>query len=64
MQKTIRAAIQYMAFILIMVAAVGSTSLLLSFNKHLVGGKQMEALIVEWDQVMTGSIKDRGERGR
>jgi hypothetical protein len=57
MKKTVRGAFGYAVFILILIAAIGSTSLFLSFNKRLVGGKQIEALIVEWDQVMTGSIK-------
>ena len=57
MKKTVRGAVEYAVFILIIIAAIGSTSLLLSFNKRLLGAKQIEALIVEWDQVMTGSIK-------
>jgi hypothetical protein len=57
MKKTIRGTVEYAVFILIIIAAIGSTSLFLSFNKRLVGGKQIEALIVEWDQVMTGSIR-------
>ena len=57
MRNTIRRALDYAVLILTVAAAVGSTSLFLSFNKHLLGAKEIQALIVEWDQVMTGSIK-------
>jgi hypothetical protein len=57
MRNTIRRALDYAVLILIVAAAVDSTSLFLSFNKRLQGAKDIQALIVEWDQVMTGSIK-------
>jgi hypothetical protein len=57
MRNTIRRALDYAVLILIVAAAVGSTSVFLSFNKRLLGAKEIQALIVEWDQVMTGSIK-------
>jgi hypothetical protein len=57
MKNAIHRALDYAVLILIVAAAVGSTSLLLSFNKRLLGASEIQALIVEWDQVMTGSIK-------
>jgi hypothetical protein len=57
MKNAIRRALDYAVLILVVAAAVGSTSLFLSFNKRLLGAKEIQALIVEWDQVMTGSIK-------
>jgi hypothetical protein len=57
MRNTIRRALDYAVLILIVAAAVGSTSVFLSFNKRLLGAKEIQALIVEWDQVMTRSIK-------
>ena len=56
MKKTIRGVLNYAVLILVMLAAIGTTSIFLSFNKRLVGGQQMEALIAEWDHVLTGSI--------
>jgi hypothetical protein len=55
MKNTIRAALNYTVLTLIVLAAIGTTSIFLTFNKRLVGGQQMEALIAEWDHVLTGS---------
>ena len=56
MKKTLRGVLNYAVLILVMLAAIGTTSIFLSFNKQFVGGQQMEALIAEWDHVLTGSI--------